>query len=382
MSKILSDVKVVHIITGLGRGGAENALYRLLSARENSEKTCVVSLTDDGFYGNRLRSIGVEVISLGMRRNIPSPFVIFRLSRILRKINPQVAQTWMYHADLIGGIAARCVGIKVCWGIRHSNLSPRYNKFTTLIVVLICAVLSHFIPSLIISCSRRAILVHRRFLYAKKFIVIPNGIDLNEYSPSRAEQCSVRGEIGLPPGVRVLGHIGRADPQKDHLNLISSFSRLLEMTSGVYLVLVGKGLASGDPYLEALLDRYDVRDYIIAMGPQNDIPMVMRSFDVFVLSSVGEAFPNVVVEAMACGIPCVATDVGDVREIVGNNGWVVPPSDSFALSAALREALGEPSSRLIKLCEAARKSIEDRYSIGGMVLAYEKAWKSVCQPDE
>nr|WP_081491804.1 glycosyltransferase [Rhodanobacter sp. 115] len=110
--------------------------------------------------------------------------------------------------------------------------------------------------------------------------------------------------------------------------------------------------------------------------------MVMRSFDVFVLSSVGEAFPNVVVEAMACGIPCVATDVGDVREIVGNNGWVVPPSDSFALSAALREALGEPSSRLIKLCEAARKSIEDRYSIGGMVLAYEKAWKSVCQPDE
>jgi len=367
-------IRVAHVITGLSRGGAENVLYRLIAAQGNSREFSVISLTDDGVFGERLRELGVDVTCLHMRSNLPSPLAFLKLVRILRRTKPDVVQTWMYHSDLIGGLAARLAGRPVCWGIHHSHLARDKNKVSTLRVVRICALLSRVIPFAIISCSRRAITVHRAVGFAEKFVQIPNGLNLEEFVPDAARGNATRRQLGVPNEAKIVGHVGRADPQKDHSNLIAAFEKIAHRFPEARLLLVGQGLQRGNPYLEGLLVNSGVSERIIALGPRDDVPALMSAMDLFVLSSAGEAFPSVVVEAMASGVPCVVTDVGDTAEIVGDTGWVVPSEDSKALAGALAQALGERAEDLFRRGSLARQRVVENYDVAQMVAAYRSVW--------
>jgi len=373
-------MRVTHVITGLDRGGAENTLYRLVAAQPNPSQHSVISLTDAGLFGERLRALGVEVRCLDLRRgSIPSPMAILRLRRWLNQLRPAVVQTWMYHADLIGGIAARLAGVPVCWGIHHSNLTPGQNKRMTLMVAALCARLSALVPARIVSCSARAIEAHSRIGYADKFDLIPNGLDLSHFKPLAAEgQQAVRAALGIPVHDRVVGHISRADPIKDHASLLAAFSLVAARRPDTWLLMAGLGLKSGDPYFEALVSDSNVAPFsnrIVALGQRDDVAQILSSMDVFVLSSIGEAFPNVLVEAMACGTPCVATDAGDSAEIVGGTGWVRPPRDIAGLVRSVIAALEEPERERSARRRLARQRIADNFTIQRMVDAYEATWR-------
>lgn len=344
-----------------------------------------MSLTDEALYGERLRALGVEVRCLGLRRGrIPSPIAIWRLSAWLRQMRPVVVQTWMYHADLLGGVAGRVAGIPVCWGLRHSNLSADQNKRLTLGVAHVSARLSRWIPSRIVSCSVRGVEVHRELGYADNFVVIPNGLDLSRFSPvDAARRSAIRHELGLPAGCRVIGHVGRSDPQKDHATLLKVFARVAAQREDVRLLLAGAGFERGSPYLDGLLARTGTAqcaDRIVALGQRDDVPDLMAAMNVYVSSSAfGEAFPNVVVEAMACGTPCVVTDVGDSAMIVGDTGWVAPAGSVDLLADAVLEALDESDELHALRGERARQRTEENFSIQRMVSAYQKVWESVAK---
>ena len=366
---------MVHVIAGLSVGGAEMTLAKLLSASEPSARDVeVISLTDIGPVGQRIKQSGVSVRALGMRRGRPAITGLIRLSRWLRQSGPNVIQTWMYHADLIGGLAAK-LGVRapVVWGVRNGVLDRRSNKRSTIWTAKACAWLSKLIPCKIVCCSEESGRFHQRIGYcADKMVVIPNGFDLEAFKPVPQARISIRTELNLPQDALLIGLVARFDPQKDHQNLILAARRVAEKNLNAYFVLCGDGITWDNPTLGTWLHESGVKDRFRLLGHREDIPRFMAALDILASSSYGEAFPNVVGEAMACGVPCVVTDVGDSAFIVGDTGKVVPPKQPESLAAGLnsmvdlgvegRRALGGKARRRVQQ-NFDLAVIRDRYAL-------------------
>lgn len=309
---------------------------------------------------------------LGQRRGQLSVRAVLQLWRLLRRLQPDLVQTWMYHSDLIGGLVARLAGVRrVVWGVRTSQLDAALVGRSTLLVIRICALLSRLLPDRIVCCAERASQVHRRLGYAaSRLLVIPNGYDLEAMQPDPAAGARLRAQFGLSAAEPVLAMVARFDPQKDHRTLLEALALLRPQGLVPHCLLVGSGLATSNPTLQAWLQQLGLASQVHLLGSRSDVSAVMNAATVHVLSSAVEAFPNVLAEAMACGVPCVATDVGDSGLIIGSTGWLVPPRDPAALAVALASALQEPQPQYQARCLAARDRIATRFSIGSMVDRY------------
>ncbi len=371
-------MRVVHIISNLNLGGAETTLFQLV-VHNHQDHSIVVSLQDDGVYGERLRQAGVDVVSLGMPKGRVNFAGAKELFLLLRKTNPDAIQTWMYHSDLFGGMVARLAGKnRVCWGIHHSNLNKDANSSVLLFLVKLCAVMSRVIPKRIISCSNKSTQVHRAKGYAdSKFRTVSNGYDLSQFTFNEQSRISNRQRWSID-GEVLLGMVGRWDPQKDHQNLIQAISLLNANVTGqpTRCVLVGKGMSIDNHELMQLLDQYDAQRFFILDGLSNEVAGIMSAIDIHILSSKGEAFPNVVAEAMACKTPCVVTDVGDAKEIVAQTGWVAEPENPDSLSKAIGLAVQAAGTRESwqKRREQCVSRIEQHYEISMIVEQYREVW--------
>lgn len=369
--------KVLHIISNLGDGGAESALYRL-STSDSTHQHYVISMMDLGKYGGPLKQKGVQVFTLGMQKGRISASGITRLWRLCRRIKPDVVQTWMYHADLVGGVVARAAGIrKIVWGIHHSNLSVGTVKRSTILVAKASALLSSRIPTQIVSCSNRGVEVHKDLGYsASKFRVVPNGYDLSNFSPQQSKSTVLREELGLPLLLPIIGMVARYDPQKDHKNLLRALALLQKTNPDFICILVGQGIDANNHELVNLINLHNLTNNVILLGPRSDIPTIMTMLDIHVLSSLGEAFPNVLAEAMGCATPCVTTDVGDASYIVGDTGWVVPAGNSHELAHAIKEALEEfeHSKTWQQRQHRARERVFQNFDLEIMISGYSRVW--------
>lgn len=357
-------------------------LCRLVAARVEGVEYSVISLKGDGFYGATLRASGIAPHCFQFKRffQLASFFEFVRLVRLIASLSPDVVQTWLYHADLIGGLAARLAGCRrIVWGIRTANLSPALNSRFTLIVAWLCARLSGFLPVAIATCSVEAAKEHKKMGYdPTKFYVIPNGFDLRAYAPDTAKREQLRKEWGIAPNELLFGCVARWDPYKDHPNLLQALSAVAGSGGAVRCVLVGGGLSTRNAGLMGLLAQYNLESSVVLAGPRSDIPSVMNALDFHLLPSASEAFPNVVAEAMACGTPCVVTNVGDAAVIVGDTGWVVPPKNPVLLARAIEEARdGFGGENDAKRRIDARQRIEDNFSLEKMAQDYLHLWQSV-----
>lgn len=377
----MRPVKVMHVATGLGMGGAETMLYRLLSGTDPASfQSEVVSLVEVGPVGPMIQALGVPVRSLGMRRGMPSPAAVLRLARWVRAAAPDVIQTWMYHADLVGGLAAKLAGgPPVAWGIHHTTFDPRLTKKLTIWTAQTCARLSRWLPARIVCCSEASRRVHIQAGYAaEKIVVIPNGFDLGRFMPDPAARRDVRREIGIPEEAPLVGLIARFDPQKDHRNFLLAAARLHAHAPESHFLLCGDGVTPGNRELAGWIEAAGVGGYCHLLGRREDTARLMAALDVATTSSAfGEAFPIVVGEAMACGVPCVVTDVGDSAVIVGETGAVVPPGDPDALAAGWRRLLDMRQDERSRLGMAARQRIGERYSLKKIVAQYEQLYRSM-----
>lgn len=366
---------ILHIITGLQDGGAEAVLYRI-STYDAGSRHHVVSLMDEGKYGPLLAAKGVRVTCLNMPRGRVTAGGILRLARLIRRERPDVVQTWMYHGDLVGGIAARLAGhLNIIWGIRNTILAPGESTRGTILVARVCALVSRWVPRRIICCAEKAREVHVALGYdAGRMIVVPNGYDLSLFRPDARSGEAVRRELGLGPDAPVIGFVARFDPVKDHPTLLRALA-LLPAGQRPVCLLVGSGMDEANTPVTGLIETLGLRDHVRLLGRRADIPAVMNALDAHVLSSSSEAFPNAVAEAMACGTPCIATDVGDAAAIVGDTGWLVPPRDPQALSGAMAAALAERGTAAGRARgEAARNRMETNFTIDRMIERYHAVW--------
>ncbi len=370
-------IKLTHLITDLDVGGAERMLQKMLARHDSSRfDVQVISLTDVGGVGKEIEKLGIPVRGLGMRAGLPDPLAVLRLTRWLRQDRPRLLQTWMYHADLLGGLAARLAGgIPTLWNVRHTNLDPRSNKAGTIRMARACAVMSRWLPSRIVSCSEASKRSHVTIGYSEnKMTVIPNGFDLDTFRPDPSARASVRAELGIPEETPLVGLIGRFHPEKDHQGFVAAAGHLSALLSNVHYLLCGQGVTRDNPELAGWIASTGARDRWHLLGLRADIPRLMAALDVLVSSSVGEGFPNVLGEAMACGVPCVVTDVGDSAWIVGDTGKVVPPRAPLVLADACAGVLTTSSIDRQRLGLAARARVEQNFSLPAIVDRYERLY--------
>ena len=376
----VSTLNVVHIITGLETGGAERMLAKLVRATFSSMQTTVVSLTGRGTVGASIEALGVPVHALEASgyRNLPG--ATLRLVRLLRRLRPDLVQTWMYHADLIGGLAARVVGgAAVVWNLRNSDLSEAGTKARTRRLVRINARFSHWLPHGIVCCSEASWGIHKCLGYSvERVCLIPNGFDLERFVPNDNSRHAIRAELGFAPNTPLVGLVARYDPQKDHTTFLAAAGRLREQRPDVGFVLVGPGIVPENADLVRQVWSAGVTEMTRMLGERDDVPELMASFDVVALSSAwGEAFPNVIGEAMACGVPCVVTNVGDSAAIVGETGRVVAVGDAPGLAAELAYLLALPDDTRRGLGKNARARVVTHYGIDTVATKYERFYREL-----
>lgn len=380
-----SQSVIMHIITSLGDGGAQRVLHELC-VHDSDTKHRVVALAGEDITAEFLREAGVEVTCLGMVPGRLSPSAIWRLWQIIRRERPVTIQTWMYHADLIGGVVARLAGRSaIYWGIHHTELKPGKSTRSTIVVARVCVAVSRFVPRRIVCCATRARDVHTELGYRREImVVIPNGYDFDKFCHDPEGRSRLRSKWEVDARTPVLGMVARFDPQKDHRNLLRACEILCSRGFRFRIALVGEDVTNDNAELTRWLNVHGLRDKTLLLGQQSNIPALMSAFDLHVLPSLyGEAFPNVLSEAMACGTPCVATDVGDAAKIVGSSGWVVPPGDHVALADAVETALNlrkNSTEEWSTLRGAARAHVVAHFDISQMVARYHDVWAEIERP--
>jgi glycosyltransferase involved in cell wall biosynthesis len=360
-------------------------LYKLLSRTDRTVfETEVISLIDVGPIGQKIQALGVPVRALGMRRSgVPNLLAVLRLAGWLRQDPPHVIQTWMYHADLIGGLAATLAGrIPVAWGIHHTHLDPQNSRRSTIWIAMTCARLSRWLPARIVCCSEASRQVHAQLGYASdKMVVIPNGFDLAVFRPDPKARRSVRQELGIPAEAPLIGLVARFHPQKDHHNFFQAAARLHAQLPEAHFLLCGDGITWENSELTGWIKAAGIQGQCHLLGRREDILRLTAALDVAsTAAAYGEAFPMVIGEAMACGVPCVVTDVGDSAIMTGETGVIVHPKDPQALATGWsRLLLNMSREERVQLGLAARQRIMERYSLEKIARQYERLYESLAR---
>ena len=371
-------MKIIHIITGLGDGGAERTLFKICKYDTKNEHT-VISLKGHGKYFSLLKKLDIKIYCLDMKFFSVNKFIF--IIKLLRTFRPHIVQTWLVHGDFIGGIAAKFAGIgNIVWNIRYSNFQIRKAKFTTILIIKLLAKLSFVIPKSIVVVSKRAKKIYEIKGYDKKKLkFIPNGYDLSILKPSKFQKTSFKNKFKIKKKVPLIGNVARYDPKKDHLNLLNALSLIQLKKINFLCILVGSNVDKNNIRLVSEIKRLKLSKNVKLLGQHDNILQVMNGLDLYVQSSsYGEGFPNVVAEAMACGTPCIVTDVGDASLIIDKTGWLIPPNNPKKLSKAIKIALEE-----IKLkkwdnrCDKARLTIMQKFDISKMIKMYNKLWNEV-----
>jgi glycosyltransferase involved in cell wall biosynthesis len=346
--------RVLHVITDLDVGGAEAMLRQVASVKDSwAEETQVVSLLPGGFHAAALRAAGVPVTELDFRSPLALLPSFVTLTRLICSFRPAVVQGWMYHGDLAALLAAKASGrrgeTKVVWGIRCSDMD--FNRYGAVLraVVRLCARLSAS-PDLVTANSSAGLKAHVNLGYhPRRTEIVHNGIDVSRFRPDAEARKAVRAELGIDENAFVAAHVARVDPMKDHASMIAAAGKLPD----VQTLLIGAGT-----------ERLEVPANIHRLGRRSDIPRLLAASDAIVSSSVfGEGFSNALAEGMACGLPAIATDVGDARFIVGDTGAIVPPGNSGALASAISALALQSSDARAQLGAKARARIAEHFSL-------------------
>jgi glycosyltransferase involved in cell wall biosynthesis len=382
---VARSINILHIITSLATGGANMALCKLLEYQQIGRcRHHVLSLMRGGALRERVLATGAEVEDVGLRRGRVSVAAAIRLAAVVRRGRPDLVQGWMYHGNVAATLGSWSLGRRcpAVWGIRHSILDGSNEKPMTRGLIRLGAPLSRTAAA-IVYCSKVSARQHERIGYdARKTVVIPNGFDCQAFQPRPEAGARLLNELDIPPDRTIIGHVARFHAMKDHHSLIAAVARLNAADQNVHLVMIGRGVEPDELQLATMIRRAGIGTRVSLLGERTDIPGLMSGFNILALSSSsGEAFPNVLGEAMASGVPCVATDVGDCTWIIDDTGVVVPPRDPEALAAGMATLARLSTKGRRELGARARQRVAENFEIGRVTQLYESLYGRVLDGD-
>ena len=362
---------VLHIITGLGTGGAERSLFNLLNGPLGAGfEHSVVSLTTLGTYGAQLKAIGVNVTALDIKC---APWRVRMLSGLVRRRDPDIVQGWMYHGNL-AALFSRTSSSRLVWNVRHGLENVRGEKRTTRWAIQANAQFSAR-PDKVLFNAEIARLQHLKAGFAEENTqVIPNGFDTEVFKFDQEQRSKLREQLGIPNAAFVIGHLGRFHPVKDHDSFLNAGLEIIANRPGTHLILAGSGVGYETSFFDERIPM-SVRSRVHLLGDRRDVSAVLSAIDLYAQSSLVEGFPNVLGEAMATGLACVATSVGDSGFVLGDAGKIIPPGDAFSLKTALEMFLNDPGLRAISGARA-RRRIETDFPLDSTAQAYIKLYRS------
>jgi glycosyltransferase involved in cell wall biosynthesis len=375
----MNRMTIVHLITELNMGGAEQMLSKLVRRMDRQTFRCiVVSMTEKGPIGETLGQQGIPVLALGMDLGRPTLQGLARLYHFLRQESVDLIQSWLYHADLLGLVVGRLAGVKrVIWGIRCSDLHLRQYRPMTALTVRACGFMSTLADAIVVN-SREGQDIHAKRGYkTERMLIIPNGFDTDRFRPDESARDWLLDSLGLGPEAILIGLVARFDPMKDQPNFLRAAQLLAKEDAKAHFVMVGRGMVPHNATLRPFLDG-PLRGRVHLLGLRSDIPRLTAALDIASSSSAfGEGFSNTIGEAMSCGISCVVTDVGDSAQIVANTGIVVAPEDPEALSQAWLKLLRMGKQERRQLGNRARQRIIADYEIGKIVERFEQFYQKL-----
>jgi glycosyltransferase involved in cell wall biosynthesis len=370
---------ICHLVTGLGIGGTPVMLAKLVEALHPRLRFTVIGMTGDEGIAPRLRALGVPVHTLGMNRGRPSPKALWRLCSLLWRDRPDVLQTWLYHADLMGLLASKSlVRCPVVWNVRHATLTPGLDSRSTMYAARASARLSARGPNAIVVNSQTGLDVHVAAGYsAEKMRLIPNGFDLNAFQPSETARERLRDSLKLGAATPLIGLMSRFSTLKGQPAFVDAMRRVNQVFPDAHYVLCGTDVTPDNAALQAMVEATDCVDRFHLLGERRDVADIQAALDIAVSASTSEAFSNSIGEALACGVPVVTTDIGDSARLVGDAGRVVAVNDSAAMAAACIDILGMNPAERQRLSLRSRQRMEQHYEIGVIANQYHELWTSV-----
>ena len=371
----MSKPVVVHIIVGLYTGGAEKTLLKVCSGLPEFHHH-VVSLTGFGGLAPAFLKTGAELHYLDMRTTSGVIRGLAFLMHFVWKTKPSLIQSWMYHSDLVT-VVIKLIAPRtpIVWNLRHSALTPSSSRRTRLIQRVLVR-MSWFVPRAIVAAGVTVRDEHERIGYSmQKLSTIPNGIDLEVFRADSSLRNVKRTRLGLAQDQLLIGFVGKWDPHKGVESFLDALKLLSDWGWEVQFLMVGKDLLFENSQLVDLLDRRQLTDHAHLIGPVPDVQTYLNALDVMVSASETEGFPNVIAEAVACGVPVVATDVGDSRRLLASENFLVPPRSPVKLAGAIDSLLALPPAERKKIADTNYRWASENYSMEQMLVSYDRLWR-------
>jgi len=387
-SPVSTEKGVVYITTSLAMGGAQNILLQLLDGRPAEYKPlCVVSLRRVSGVEDRVRELSIEVLHLELNKPWRLPLNLFRLWRYLRLRPVSLLLSVMPHANLFGALLKLLSGgrWRLIWSLHNTPEVGLYSRWDHRFLLWLSGWAAQYFPEKIIVVSKRSRDRYIELGYPlEKLVLIQNGMPVDEVDQGQQQVCrsKVCSALGLSDNAVLIGSLTRYVPEKNIPAMLEAFSLLLtqykqQKTAPIYLLLAGENMDGNNTELQRLLIQYDLTDQVFLLGIRTDAPELIGALDIATLSSISEAFPLFMIEAMAAGIPCVATDVGDIAALFGGHGYLVEANRADLLAEAWRTVLELPDDERKQGVQLARQRIKDEFSVQQMLDRYGEVYEAV-----
>ena len=374
-------MKVLHVITALGVGGAENMLLKLLGAsRLSGVDQRVIALLPDGALAGPMRATGAGVEKLDLLGGVPVIEGTLRLAAHARAAAPDIIQGWLYHGNL-GATVARAVQphrVPLIWGVRQSLPSLDGENVWARTAIWLGKWLSRS-PDRILFNSQTSLAQHRAFgFHSARMQYLPNGFDTARFRPDAQMRASRRLEWGVSDRHVVFGLVARYHPAKDHQTFLRAARKVAEMHPCAFFVLCGAGTDHDNQLLSEQIAALGLLDRVRCLGVSSQVAEIMTGLDVLVSSSSHvEAFSNSIGEAMSSAVPCIVTDIGDSARVVDDTGRIVPPCDPARLAQAMITMIDVGRQGRLELGQRARNRIESAFSLDAVAAHYGALWQTL-----
>ena len=379
-------MKIIHIINSLKKGGAEGNLYRLCKFQKKKYKykidITIITLINNGFYEAELKKIGINIFSLNISKQSKLfNFIkkILKLRKFIKKKNPNIIQSWMYHSNFITLFIPKKFYNKIFWNIRHSELNFQISKKMTIFLSIICGLFSKVVPNQIIYCSKKSINFHEnQHLYSKnKTALIYNGYSDKTYYPSKALRSNFRKKNKINKSDIILGYAGRYAKQKNISSLLIAFSKIIKNYNNIYLYMAGKDINLQNKELTTYVNNLDIKNKVFFLGDQKNLLKFYNGIDLLLLTSHSESFPNVIAESMLCSTPVLSSDAGCSKTIINNSGFIMINNDQQSIFRNLKRIVNffiTKKKEWKSLKKNSRLQIKNNFSISFMANKYLKNW--------